>query len=93
MNSPLGNDLGRVPGITTEFSGTIPLYSFGSSPVTSIIGVVAVIVTFAPMTAPFSIYTPSTMIDLEPINAPSSIITGIALGGSKTPPIPTPPDK
>ena len=52
-----------------------------------------VIVTFAPITAPLPTLTPSTIITLEPINAPSSIITGIADGGSKTPPIPTPPDK
>ena len=53
LNSPLGNVFGLVPGITTEFSGIIPFYSFGSGPVTSIIGVLAVIVTFAPITAPF----------------------------------------
>ena len=73
--------------------GTTPLYSFGVSPVTSIIGVEAVNVTFAPMTAPFSTLTPSTIMDLEPMNAPSSIMTGIAEGGSRTPPIPTPPER
>ena len=73
--------------------GTTPLYSFAVSPVTSIIGVEAVSVTFAPITAPFSTFTPSTIIDLEPINAPSSIMTGIAEGGSSTPPMPTPPER
>ena len=44
-------------------------------------------------TASFSTRTPSTTIHLEPINALSSIITGAACNGSKTPPIPTPPLK
>ena len=93
LKVPLGKFLGLVPGITTEFSGTSPLISKGLSLVTSIIGVEAVIVTFAPRTAPFLILTPSTIIDREPIKAPSSITTGIAPGGSKTPPIPTPPER
>ena len=50
--------------MTTEFSGTTPLYSIGSSPDTSIIGVEDVIVTLAPITAPFPILTPSTIIAL-----------------------------
>ena len=53
-----GNSFGLVPGITTEFSGISPLISIGEVPVTSIIGVDAVKVTFAPITAPFfSTYT------------------------------------
>ena len=59
----------------------------------SIIGVDAVMVTFAAITASFSISTPSTMIALEPMNAPSPIITGLAPAGSKTPPMPTPPER
>ena len=73
LKTPLGKSFGLEPGITTEFSGTSPLISIGSCPVTSIIGVEAVIVTFAPITAPFLTLTPSTIIDLEPINALSSI--------------------
>ena len=65
----------------------------GSLPVTSIIFVEAVKQTLAPKTASFSTRTPSTTMHLEPINAPSSIITGAACKGSKTPPIPTPPLK
>ena len=53
LKTPLGKSFGLEPGITTEFSGTSPLISIGSCPVTSIIGVEAVIVTFAPITAPF----------------------------------------
>ena len=49
--------------MTTEFSSTTPLTSTGSLPVTSIIGVEAVRVTFAPITAPFFILTPSTIIE------------------------------
>ena len=93
LKTPLGNSFGLVPGITTEFSSTTPLNSIGSSPVTSIIGVDAVRVTFAPITAPFLILTPSTIIERDPINAPSSTTTGIAPAGSKTPPIPTPPER
>ena len=90
---PLGNSFGLVPGITTEFSSTTPLTSTGSLSVTSIIGVEAVRVTLAPITAPFFILTPSTIIDREPMKAQSSITTGIAPAGSKTPPIPTPPER
>ena len=93
LNIPLGNSFGLVPGITTEFSSTIPFTSTGSFPVTSIIGVEEVSVTFAPITAPFFILTPYTIIDREPINAPSSTTTGIAPAGSRTPPIPTPPER
>lgn len=77
--------------MTTERAGTIPFISTGSSPVTSIIFVEAVSTTLAPSTASFSTRTPSTTIDLDPKKALSSIITGAACNGSKTPPIPTPP--
>ncbi len=80
-----------LPGITTEFSGTNPLYSIGSGLLTSIILVLFVITVFAPSTAPFDTITHSTIIHLEPIKQSSSIITGLAPTGSKTPPIPTPP--
>ena len=49
--------------------------------------------TLAPSTASFSTRTPSTTIQRLPINAPSSIITGAACKGSRTPPIPTPPER
>src|SRR5690606_19766085 len=74
-------------------SGTYPLISTGVSPVTSIILVEAVNTTFAPNTASFPTRTPSTTIQRDPIKALSSIMTGAACKGSKTPPIPTPPDK
>lgn len=66
------------PGITTDLEGIIPLCSTGLFPLTSIILVEAVNTTLAPSTASFSIFTPSTTIDLEPTNALSSIITGAA---------------
>jgi hypothetical protein len=47
-----------VPGTTTEFGGTTPLVSTGSDPVTSMIGVEAVIVVFAPRTAPAPMSAP-----------------------------------
>lgn len=50
----------------------------------------AVRTTFAPKTASFSMWTPSTTMHLEPTKTSSSIITGAAWSGSKTPPIPTP---
>src|SRR5919199_975680 len=53
----------------------------------------AVSVTFAPSTASSSTNTPSTTMQREPMNAPSSMITGDALGGSNTPPNPTPPER
>ena len=55
------------------------------------IGTVAVSETFGPSTAPSPIRTPSVRMQREPMNAPSSTITGRALTGSSTPPIPTPP--
>ena len=91
--TPARNSLLYVPGITTERAGTIPLYSLGLLPFTSIIFVEAVSTTLAPSTASFSILIPSTTIYLDPIKASSSIITGDACTGSNTPPIPTPPDK
>src|SRR5688500_19895870 len=89
--SPAGNFLGRTPGITTDRGGTLPRIATGSSPVTSRITVLAVITTFAPITASRPIRTPSTRIAREPTNTPSSITTGVAPGGSRTPPTPTPP--
>src|SRR6478736_3067819 len=47
--------------------------------------------TFGPSTAPAPTRTPSVRIAREPMNAPSSTITGRAPGGSSTPPMPTPP--
>src|SRR3954465_3604203 len=55
------------------------------------IGTLAVSVTFGASTASRPTRTPSTTIEREPMNAPSSTITGRAPGGSSTPPIPTPP--
>src|SRR5690606_27501706 len=78
-------------GITTLRAGTLPLYVTGSSPVTSIILVDWVSTTLAPRTASFSTCTPSTTMHREPTKTLSSIIVGAAWGGSRTPPIPTPP--
>ena len=44
------------------------------------------------ITVPWPIITPSTISDLAPTKQLSPIITGLACNGSKTPPIPTPPD-
>ena len=52
-----------------------------------------VMTTFAPKTASFPTLAPSTNMHLEPMNEPSSTMTGEACKGSKTPPIPTPPLK
>ena len=92
----------KVVGITplmggtqrmTERAGTRPLVMTGSLPVTSTMGVDAVSTTLAPSTASSSTTTPSTTMEREPMKAPSSMITGEALGGSSTPPIPTPPER
>src|ERR687886_140580 len=55
------------------------------------IGVLLVSATCAPGTAPSSTITPSVTMQRDPMNAPSSTITGRAPGGSSTPPMPTPP--
>src|SRR5213078_1444301 len=55
------------------------------------IGTLAVSDTFGPRTAPAPTRTPSVRMHREPMNAPSSTITGRAPAGSSTPPIPTPP--
>src|SRR5207249_7462502 len=47
--------------------------------------------TFGPSTAPAPMRTPSVRIARDPMNAPSSTMTGREPGGSKTPPMPTPP--
>ncbi len=57
------------------------------------IGVVAVRTTFAPSTARAPTRTPSTTMQRDPTNAPSSTITGAACSGSSTPPMPTPPER
>ena len=90
---PAGNVLLVVPGITTDFGGIYPLYSLGWSPLTSIIFVLPVMVTLAPITASSPTWTPSTKMARDPINAWSSTTTGCAWSGSRTPPIPTPPLK
>src|SRR6185436_4995474 len=84
---------GRVPGNTTERGGTYPRCSTGSVPVTSMTGTDAESTTFGAMTAPAPTTTPSTTTARDPTNAPSSTMTGRACGGSRTPPIPTPPDR
>ena len=65
----------------------VPLYSLGSEPLTSITLVDFVRTTLAPKTAAFPTCTPSTTMHLDPIKASSSIITGAACTGSRTPPI------
>ena len=55
------------------------------------IGIDDVRTTFAPSTAPSPTIVPSVTMQREPTNAPSSTITGRAPGGSRTPPMPTPP--
>ncbi len=64
--------------MTTDRAGTIPLYSIGSLPVTSMILVEAVNTTLAPKTASVQTRTPSTTILLDPTKALSSMITGEA---------------
>ena len=75
---PLLNSFGIVPGITTDLSGTSPLYSMGLSPVTSMILVDIVRTTLAPRTASLPILTPSTTIQRDPIKQSSSMMTGAA---------------
>src|SRR2546426_312717 len=91
--SPAGKLRGRMPGITTLRAGIIPLITFSFAPVTSWIGVLEVSTTPAPSTASSSTRTPSTTMHRLPMNAPSSMITGRAPGGSRTPPSPTPPER
>src|SRR5919199_4850500 len=55
------------------------------------IGIEPVSVTLGASTASRPTRTPSTTMHREPRNAPSSTITGCEPGGSRTPPIPTPP--
>ncbi len=55
------------------------------------IGTEAVITTPAPRIACSPTMQPSVTMQREPMKAPSSTITGRALTGSSTPPIPTPP--
>lgn len=90
---PAGKSFIWVPGITTEFAGTRPFNSTGDGPVTSMIFVLAVMVTPAPRTAPSSIKAPSTTMQRLPMKTLSSMMTGLAWTGSKTPPMPTPPDR
>ena len=90
---PAGNFLGRVPGTTTLRGGTTPLWTTSVSPVTSMIGVEPVRTTPAPRTACSPTRTPSTTMQREPMKAPSSMMTGAACSGSRTPPMPTPPDR
>src|SRR5436190_11201785 len=90
-NVPAGNSFGRVPGTTIARGGTEPRCSTGSGPVTSMIGIDAPSVTCGPITACSPTTTPSTIAAREPTKAPSSTITGRAPGGSRTPPMPTPP--
>src|ERR1700757_3648419 len=52
------------------------------------IGTLAVSVTFGASTASRPMRTPSTMMQREPMKAPSSTITGRAPAGSSTPPEP-----
>src|SRR5271166_6087272 len=60
---------------------------------TSMIGVDPVSTVPAPSTASLPTYTPSTTTQRDPMNAPSSMMTGRAVGGSRTPPMPTPPER
>jgi len=55
------------------------------------IGTEAVITTPAPRIACSPTMQPSVTMQREPTKAPSSTMTGRALTGSRTPPIPTPP--
>ena len=47
----------------------------------------------APSTVPRPTLAPSATMQRLPIRQSSSTITGSAWGGSRTPPIPTPPDR
>src|SRR5215467_9422803 len=91
-NSPPGKERLRVPLTHTDQAGASPRGS--SSPdCTSMMCVVGVRIVPAPRTAPARTLAPLTTIDREPMNASSSTTTGTALGGSRTPPMPTPPDR
>ena len=47
----------------------------------------------APSTTPLPTVAPSATMQREPITVSSPIITGAAFGGSRTPPMPTPPER
>ena len=79
--------------MTTLRAGTLPFHSRGCGPVTSMIRVLAVSTVLAASTASSSTSTPSTTMARLPMNAPSSMMTGRAAGGSSTPPRPTPPER
>ena len=84
---------GRVPGITTARGGdrAARFDGFRTSNIQD--GRAAVKTTLALSTASLPTCTPSTTMQREPMNAPSSTITGAACSGSSTPPMPTPPLK
>ena len=80
--------------MTTLRGGTRPRCSTGSGPVTSRMAVDAVSTTPAPMTASRPTRMPSTMTAREPTkHAVLDDDRLRALGGSSTPPMPTPPGK
>ena len=55
--------------------------------------VVGVRIAPAPSMQPWRTRAPPTTMQRDPIIASASTTTGTALGGSSTPPIPTPPDR
>src|SRR6202035_2202653 len=81
---------GRVPGTTTAYYGTSPIWILPLS--RSMIGVEAPRNTPIASTAPLRTITPSATSDRAPIKQSSSMITGSACSGSNTPPMPTPPE-
>lgn len=87
-----GKDFTRLEPTHTARSGASPRAS--SLPVSaSKTRVLAVRIEPAPSLAPVRTRAPSTIIDREPTNASSSTTTGAAWAGSRTPPMPTPPDR
>ncbi len=90
--SPPGKDFTRVEPTQTDQAGASPRGS--SSPLSASKTLVdAVRIAPAPSLAPRRTRAPSTTIDREPTKASSSMTTGTALGGSNTPPTPTPPER
>src|SRR5580704_856641 len=89
-NSPPGNSRRRDAPTATLQGGTTPRPS--SSPVAaSITGMLGFRITPSARTAPAPTRAPWVTMHRLPMLASSPTITGVALGGSSTPPIPTPP--
>ena len=91
-NSPPGYSRRRLARMATHQGGTTPRLI--SSPVSaSMTGMEGSRKLPAPRTEPRPTWRPPVTMQRLPMKASSSTTTGTALGGSSTPPIPTPPER